>query len=655
MYIETTSRTRGEEARLWSPTYPVAGGHCVEFYYHMYGSTIETLNVYIVETGEDALQLLPSWSQSSNQGNQWYIDRFLAPTVNDYRVVFEGVAGSSYTSDIAIDDVRITSGSCLSQGDCDFEEDYCTWINDVTVDDFDWIRKQGTINGTGPPTDHTFGSSLGYYVYLDQTNQTLGRTARMISSHFNALTGTRGCVSFWYYLEGNDAGALTVAQARSGFPYDDTAWMLDSTQGASWNYGQVSVARDYDYRIVFIGEVGASTQGIIAVDDILVTDNNSCSAIPNSAIPQPTLRPPPPQTTAPDTVTSATTRHITPAGTTIAPGATVSCGSMSMTAILDRTLLENNGDARDVHFEDQGCTGYDYSGSQIAVTTRYDECNTQSEQTDAVIKYSNVVTYFKPTSENGSQITRDFRLKIPVICELNRRSLLGNDFKPKVGIVSFTEVGYGSFSLILGRYTDEHFTTPPPDLDALVHLGQKLYFGVKLNASTDLTLLIDRCWATPDVYPTNPIKYTFIKDGCGLDSTVGFHEEDASLKGFSIDAFTFIGEYHEVFLHCDIFVCEDNDPSSRCSQGCVSRARRAAGEARGSSSQPHTISNGPMSSQHARSMDTSWLANPVNMMLVAAAGFFITMVAMVTVRELRSRGKPSKGYNRLEAEGENEA
>ncbi|XP_063966469.1 ZP domain-containing protein-like [Lytechinus pictus] len=363
----------------------------------------------------------------------------------------------------------------------------------------------------------------------------------------------------------------------------------------------------------------------------------------------------PPTSPPSPTIGISTTRHIPPAGTTIAPGASVTCGSMSMTAILDRTLLENNGDAVDVHFEDQSCTGYDYSGSQIAVTTRYDECDTQSEQTDTVIKYSNVVTYFKPTGENGSLITRDFRLKIPVICEINRHSLLGSNFKPKLGIVSFTEVGYGNFSLNLGRYADEHFTAPPPDLDAQVYLGEPLYFGVKLNASTELTLLIDRCWATPDVFPMNPTKYIFIRDGCGLDATVAFYEEEASLKGFSIDAFAFIGEYPEVYLHCDILVCEDNDPSSRCSQGCVSRARRAAGESRGSSSQPHTISNGPTSSQHAGSIDTSWLANPVNMMLVAAAGFFITMVAMVTVRKLRSRGKPSKGYSRLETEGENEA
>jgi len=339
------------------------------------------------------------------------------------------------------------------------------------------------------------------------------------------------------------------------------------------------------------------------------------------------------------------------------PGASVSCESTTMTVLLDRALLENNGVATDVHYEDQSCIGYDYGvGDRIAITTRYDECDTVSEQTDDVIKYSNVVTYFKPTSENGSLITRDFRLKIPVTCELNRRSLLGSSFKPKLGIVSFTETGYGNFSLSLGRFSDDTFTAPPADLDALVFLGETLYFAANLTAVTELTLLVDRCWATPDVFPMNPIAFTFIKDGCGLDPTVNFQDVGRLMKGFSIDAFAFIGEYPEVYLHCDILVC-DTDPSSRCAQGCVTRAKRSAGS-RGSSSKPHTISNGPMSNQQAagsNSIDTSWLANPVNMMLVAAAGFFITMVAMVTVRKLRSRSKEAKGYKRLQTESEIEA
>ena len=85
-----------------------------------------------------------------------------------FQVVFEGVVGSSYRSDIAIDDVSITPGSCgAAPGDCDFEHDMCTWSN-VGGDQFDWIRLSGSTPSqfTGPTTDHTQSGASGKYITL---------------------------------------------------------------------------------------------------------------------------------------------------------------------------------------------------------------------------------------------------------------------------------------------------------------------------------------------------------------------------------------------------------------------------------------------------------------------------------------------------------
>ena len=48
-------------------------------------------------------------------------------------------------------------------GDCDFEGGLCSWSNDRTGDDFDWILGQGGTpsSNTGPSVDHTLGSSQG--------------------------------------------------------------------------------------------------------------------------------------------------------------------------------------------------------------------------------------------------------------------------------------------------------------------------------------------------------------------------------------------------------------------------------------------------------------------------------------------------------------
>ena len=48
-------------------------------------------------------------------------------------------------------------------GSCDFDTDYCTWMNAVSGDDSDWVRVNGAAvgGGTGPTKDHTTGAMLG--------------------------------------------------------------------------------------------------------------------------------------------------------------------------------------------------------------------------------------------------------------------------------------------------------------------------------------------------------------------------------------------------------------------------------------------------------------------------------------------------------------
>jgi len=80
--------------------------------------------------------------------------------------VFEGIRGSTYTGDISIDDISIKNGPCPAPGSCDFESGMCTWSNDHTGDDFDWLRNRGdtTSKLTGPVVDHTLGTKEGMHM-----------------------------------------------------------------------------------------------------------------------------------------------------------------------------------------------------------------------------------------------------------------------------------------------------------------------------------------------------------------------------------------------------------------------------------------------------------------------------------------------------------
>lgn len=69
MYIETSSpRRNGDKARLISPFYPPTMGRCLTFYYHMYGSGIGALNVYLKQQG---VLKPPIFATSGDHGNVW--------------------------------------------------------------------------------------------------------------------------------------------------------------------------------------------------------------------------------------------------------------------------------------------------------------------------------------------------------------------------------------------------------------------------------------------------------------------------------------------------------------------------------------------------------------------------------------------------------
>jgi len=69
MYIEASAPRRpGQKARLFSPGNLPTTGTCVTFFYHMYGNTMGTLNVYAKVGGALGTPILTT---SGNHGNKW--------------------------------------------------------------------------------------------------------------------------------------------------------------------------------------------------------------------------------------------------------------------------------------------------------------------------------------------------------------------------------------------------------------------------------------------------------------------------------------------------------------------------------------------------------------------------------------------------------
>ncbi|XP_031550202.1 chymotrypsin-like elastase family member 2A [Actinia tenebrosa] len=107
IYIETSSpRLNKEEARLISPPISNTNGNCLAFYYSMYGLNVRTLNVYTQESsGSRTLR----WSLTGDRGSHhWRFAKLALPSSrSNLRIVFEGLSGTGFRGDIAIDDVKV--------------------------------------------------------------------------------------------------------------------------------------------------------------------------------------------------------------------------------------------------------------------------------------------------------------------------------------------------------------------------------------------------------------------------------------------------------------------------------------------------------------------------------------------------------------------
>lgn len=120
LYVEATTSGNypGREAWLTSPCFDLTGlSHpTLGFAYHMLGSGMGTLHVEI-NNGSGWQSL---WSLSGDQGDAWRagtvsLDSYLGDTV---KVRFRGVTGADFTSDLAIDYVRVFSNPTTQPPAC---------------------------------------------------------------------------------------------------------------------------------------------------------------------------------------------------------------------------------------------------------------------------------------------------------------------------------------------------------------------------------------------------------------------------------------------------------------------------------------------------------------------------------------------------------
>ncbi|XP_013402242.2 MAM and LDL-receptor class A domain-containing protein 1-like, partial [Lingula anatina] len=283
MYIETSNpRQPNDAARLISPVLTMQGQVCINYWYHMYGSTVGAFNVFVLSGGKKTALL----NLRGNMGNQWRQGQsnwvFTAPT----QLVFEAIRGSSYTGDIAIDDISVNPGPCPSIAptttmkpraivlNCDFSKDLCGFVQSTT-DNLDWLRRSGSTpsSNTGPTADHTTGSASGNYLFIETSGKAINDSALITSPNLN-VTGTI-CVSFWYHMYGADMGSLKVYRDRGGVR--SPIMVLSGNKGNKWLQAAVTLTNvQPTYKVAFQAIRGRNYRSDVAIDDISIT-KGTCS------------------------------------------------------------------------------------------------------------------------------------------------------------------------------------------------------------------------------------------------------------------------------------------------------------------------------------------------------------------------------------------
>ncbi|XP_019614634.1 PREDICTED: flocculation protein FLO11-like [Branchiostoma belcheri] len=328
MYLETSVGNPGDVARLVSTPLPaISAPYCLSFYYHMFGDSMGTLNVYIRKQGI----MGPSvWTVSGDQRNAWHFGHAQLDGSSSFNVIFEAVRGNDFRGDIAIDDVTV-SDECglitttvlptttpypLASPNCTFEaSSICGYRQDIH-DSAQWTWHQGqTDTGyTGPIFDHTLGTAMGHYMYFEASDLTSGVIVRLLSPAVpiisSAPSNTGYCLTFWYHMYGLHIGTLNVNQKCSGGS-EVPIWSLSDEQGNVWRQGQLPLDGTAEFTVVFEAVRGSSYKGDIAIDDVDVAPyRGQCEFIPSSAMV------PLPSTSTITTALSSTSAHLSTSGIT---------------------------------------------------------------------------------------------------------------------------------------------------------------------------------------------------------------------------------------------------------------------------------------------------------------------------------------------------
>lgn len=181
---------------------------------------------------------------------------------------------------------------------CNFDfSSFCGWTRE-TGTGAEWLIQA---NGAptvhrGPTLDHTGGPGNFIYMQLGDTeapsktgedDDEEEKVARLASLPITAPDADL-CMSFWYHMFGEHAGALHIRQRKEA-EEGHIVWTLSGHQGSRWREGRALLPHSsVSYQVVVEAVADRHSAGHIAVDNIQIIDGLSaedCKVPPDPEAP----------------------------------------------------------------------------------------------------------------------------------------------------------------------------------------------------------------------------------------------------------------------------------------------------------------------------------------------------------------------------------
>ncbi len=206
--------------RLISPCIDLTGesNAIFSFDYHMFGNNSREVSIQVSSNGGSTWTTLltRSGAQQGNSNDPWIseainLSSYVGNTIN-LRVI--GQTGNGFRSDLAIDNIAITTPACIDATlyTESFESGFGRWFQ-TNADNFDWTIGSG--NTPTPGTGPSAASDGNQYAYIETSNSPTGAVARLISDCVD-LTGFSSAIfEFDYHMHGSN-GSLNLDISTDG-------------------------------------------------------------------------------------------------------------------------------------------------------------------------------------------------------------------------------------------------------------------------------------------------------------------------------------------------------------------------------------------------------------------------------------------------------